>query len=145
MPWRFYVKNIQKKKAIKIVKLYAFTLSFLISLNSHAEEIRSPFIKPTNPMQSLMIENTNLSAKKYFDALMSNSIEDRRYSEMYLLGVLDSTEGVVWCDYGEFKTITIDEILFVEFKKLSDNFLKERASNVIKDILGKKFPCRGQK
>lgn len=96
-------------------------------------------------MQSLMIENTNLSAKKYFDALMSNSIEDKRYSEMYLLGVLNSTEGVVWCDYGEFKTITIDEILFVEFKKLSDNFLKERASNVIKDILGKKFPCRGQK
>lgn len=104
----------------------------------------SGLIKSNTPTQSLMFENINYSAKNYFNALMGKSLKDRRYAEMYLLGVLDSTEGSIWCDYKTYKTITIDEVLFVEFKKLTSDDLKERASKVIANILKRKFPCRSK-
>ena len=111
---------------------------------AHAVGNNSGLIKSNNPTQSLMFENINYPAQSYFNALMGNSLEDRRYAEMYLLGVLDSTEGSIWCDYKTYKTITIDEMLFVEFKKLTRDDLNERASKVITNILRRKFPCRSK-
>ncbi len=124
--------------------LKVFVLFALFPSVATAFEDSSGLIKPSNPTQSLMFENTNLSANNYFIALMGNSLDDRRYAEMYLLGVLDSTEGTIWCDYRTYKTITIDEILFVELKNLADEDLKERASKVIANILRRKFPCRSK-
>lgn len=135
-------KNKMRKGCTFIVFSIA---TFLVSANTFAQAEKSMYFKSKNLNQSLIIENTNLTAMQYFNALMSGSNEERRYSEMYLLGVLDSSEGEVWCDYKTYKTITIDEILFVEMKKLSGNGLSERASIVIKDILKNKFPCRSIK
>ena len=112
---------------------------------SCANNFSTNFTKPLSSTQSIVIENTNLSAINYFNALMGNSVEERRYAELYLLGVLDATEGSAWCDYKTYKTITIDETIFVEFKKLTSNQLDERAATVITKILRKKFPCRGIK
>jgi len=110
-----------------------------------ANNYSTKFTKPLPPTQSIIIENTNLSAKDYFNALMSSSVDERRYAELYFLGVLDATEGSAWCDYKTYKTITIDETIFVEFKKLTNNQLDERAATVITKILRKKFPCRSIK
>lgn len=109
---------------------------------SCANNYSTNFTKPLPPSQSIVIENTNLTAKDYFNALMGSSIDARRYAELYLLGVLDATEGSAWCDYKTYKTITLDETIFVEFKKLTSNQLEERAATVITKILKKKFPCR---
>jgi hypothetical protein len=54
---------------------------------SYAKDYVANFTKPLPPNQSIVFENTNLTAKDFFNALMSSSIEERRYSELYLLGV----------------------------------------------------------
>lgn len=117
---------------------------FVISV-SYANSSSATFTKPLAPTQSIIIENTNLTAKNYFNVLMSDSVDERRYAELYLLGVLDATEGSVWCDYKTYKTIIIDETIFVELKKLSGQQLDKRAATVIKSILSQKFPCRSIK
>jgi len=112
---------------------------------SFAEDYTANFTKPLPPNQSIIFENTNLKAIVFFDALMSGRIAERRYAELYFLGVLDATEGSVWCNYKTYKTITIDERIFVNFKKLPREELEERASTVIKNILSKEFPCASTK
>ncbi len=130
------------------VKKY-FSLLLIIplclSMSAYSEKNHSVYLGQQNSMQSLMIENTHLTAKKYFDSLMKGSMDDRRYAEMYLTGVLDASEGVSWCDYKRYKTITIDETLFVAFQKLPDARQSERASSVIVSILKDNFPCEGHK
>lgn len=108
---------------------------------SYAVDYAANFTRPLPPNQSIIFENTNLKAKDFFNALMIGSIEERRYAELYLLGVLDATEGSVWCDYKTYKTITIDERVFVSLKKLSTHELEGRAATVIKNILNREFPC----
>jgi len=64
---------------------------------------------------------------------------------LYLLGVMDTTEGKSWCDYRTFKTITLRERIFEELKKPDDSRLDVRASSVIENILNQRFPCVGKK
>lgn len=129
--------------SILIKALFAVFAAFFISVSyANANNYSANFTKPLPPTQSVIIENTNLKAKDYFNALMSSFPEERRYAELYFLGVLDATEGSAWCDYKTYKTITIDETVFVEFKKLTVQQLDERAATVIIKILRKKFPCR---
>lgn len=126
----------------RILQASFAVLGLFFASVSCANTYNTNFIKPLPSSQSIVIENTNLSAKDYFNALMGSSIDARRYAELYLLGVLDATEGSAWCDYKTYKTITIDETIFVEFKKLTSSQLEERAATVITKILKKKFPCR---
>lgn len=119
----------------------ALVAALIFSSVSYAKDYTAIFAKPLPPNQSIIFENTNLKANDYFNALMSSSIEERRYAELYFLGVLDATEGNVWCDYKTYKTITIDERVFVNLKKLSKQELEGRAATVIKNILSREFPC----
>jgi hypothetical protein len=136
-------------KSCKITKLIIVVVSFIVFLlgtkSVFSQGNNNKYYKSFSQSQSLIIENTNLTAKRYLNALMDGTTEERKYSEMYLLGVLDSSEGEIWCDYKTYKTITIDEILFVEMKKLSELELNKRASLVIKDILKNQFPCGSKK
>jgi len=75
---------------------------------------------------------------------MSENITERRYAEMYLLGVLDATEGIVWCDYYQVKTISLDEIVYEGLKKTDSAQRQKRAARVIADILGKRLACKGK-
>jgi len=54
---------------------------------------------------------------------------------LYLLGVLDATEGKGWCDYQTLKSGTLQEVVFSYFKKLSPERLQERASRLIEKAL----------
>lgn len=129
----------------KVIFAGVFFALTIGSSTSYAGGYTADFTKSLPDNQSIIYENVNLSASDYFKALISDAIEKRRYAELYLLGVLDATEGTIWCDYKTFKTITIDEVLFTNFKKLTDNELNDRASSVIKKILSKEFPCGGEK
>lgn len=102
------------------------------------------FTSPAPPTQRLFIDHVNLTAEDFFAAYMSQTVEERRYAELYLLGVLDATEGIGWCDYRTFKTTTLGEEIFSGFKALDPARLKARASRVIADILARRFPCRGK-
>jgi hypothetical protein len=92
--------------------------------------------------QSLVIENNNLSAEDFFSAFTSKNTEEKRYAQMYLLGVLDATEGISWCDYRLVKTISLEERVYEGLKKLDSNQLKKRASIVIASILKNRIPCK---
>ena len=76
---------------------------------------------------------------------MGTDANERKNAELYLLGVLDTTEGKDWCDYRTFKTITLREWMFEEFKKLDNSQLNERASSVIKRILSRRYLCGRKK
>ena len=102
------------------------------------------FTAPAAPTQRLFIDNINLTAEDFFAAYMSQTVEERRYAELYLLGVLDATEGIGWCDYRTFKTTTLGEEIFSGFKALEPARLKARAAHVIADILARRFPCRSK-
>lgn len=102
------------------------------------------FTSPAPSTQRQFIDHTNLTAEDFFAAYMSQTVEERRYAELYLLGVLDATEGIGWCDYRTFKTTTLGEEIFAGFKALDPARLKARASHVIAEILARRFPCRSK-
>src|SRR2546427_1932773 len=56
------------------------------------------------PPRSTLFPYTTLFRSAFFSAYMSKEVPERRYAEMYLLGVLDATEGRAWCDYRHLKT-----------------------------------------
>lgn len=86
-------------------------------------------------------DSVNLSARSFFESFMSKDDVDRQNARIYLLGVMDTTEGKSWCRYQDFKSITLRETIFSEFKKLNETQLNERASTVIEDVLRKRYPC----
>lgn len=90
-------------------------------------------------------DSVGLTALNFYQALISKDPKQRQAASLYLLGVLDVTEGDLWCDYKTFKTTTLRARLYEELKKVDPGELKVRASNKIKDILAKKYPCERQK
>ena len=95
---------------------------------------------PINPDTIAMSGSTCISAVAGQDELL------RHASRLYFLGVMDATEGTVWCDYKTMKTITVREHVYLYFKKLPAQRLSERASTLIVEALGKSFPCtKGRK
>ena len=100
---------------------------------------------PTQDTQRLSVENLNFSGSNFIEAYMSIDVNQRRLAEMYLIGVLDSTEGKAWCDYSVALPGSIQEQIYIGFKKESKTSLNRRASEIITSILSKKLPCRKTK
>ncbi|WP_089729699.1 Rap1a/Tai family immunity protein [Candidatus Thiosymbion oneisti] len=92
----------------------------------------------------MTVDSVNLTAQKFFRSYMSKDADERKNAELYLLGVMDTTEGKSWCDYRTFKTVTLRERIFEEFKKLDSSRFNERASGVVEDILSRRYPCGGR-
>ncbi len=91
---------------------------------------------------SLNQDSVNLTTGEFYHSFISKDIQKRDKYRLYLLGVLDATEGKIWCDYSTVKTVSIRELLYEEMKKLSEEELQERAAHKIKEILSKKLACR---
>ena len=106
-----------------------------------ADERPSRLVQPLSPNQRATVENTNISTAEFWNAYMSDVIEERRRAEFFLIGVLDATEGVSWCDYRWFKTITIDERIYVDLNKMPRGQMTGRAARTINQILAQRFPC----
>lgn len=96
-----------------------------------------------NPDQTSAIieDKVNLSAAEFLPEFISKSPERRTAARLYLLGVLDSTEGKTWCSYSQLKTVTINEFVFEYLKKQSAEKLKTRAATLIEEALRQSFPC----
>lgn len=130
-------------KLIKYCQIFVFGL-FTLTNNVFAANNIPYFNNPIAKTQRVFIENNNMSANDFFTIYMSESVEERRFAETYLLGVLDATEGKLWCDYRTFKTGTIGERVYEGFKILKKSELDKRAAYVITEILSKRYPCRGK-
>jgi hypothetical protein len=117
-------------------------LALLIFVATCAAAANPRFTSPLPSTQRVFVDNINLTAEDFFSAYMSSAVEQRRYAELYLLGVLDATEGLAWCDYRRFKTVTVGEEIFSGFKALDPSKQKARAAHVIVGILSRQFPCQ---
>lgn len=90
-------------------------------------------------------DSINLSAADFLPEFTSPSPERRTSARLYLLGVLDSTEGKSWCSYNQLKTVTINEFIFEYLQKQPAEKLKTRAAVLIEEALKHHFPCKGTK
>jgi hypothetical protein len=97
---------------------------------------------PNDERQRLPIEHLNFIGSNFIKAYMSKDVNQRRLAEMYLIGVLDSTEGKTWCGYDIALPGSIQEQIYLGFKKAPKNSLNRRASEIIKSILSNKLPCK---
>ena len=85
--------------------------------------------------RTLSPESVRLTAGEFFTAWKSQSEKERYDAEIYLLGVMDTTEGTVWCSYSRFKTISLHTTVYEYIKKLPEERLKESASSIIIEAL----------
>lgn len=60
---------------------------------------------------------------------------------MYLMGVMDATEGSLWCSYRRAKPSSLREAVYVFFKKLPQQRQAEPAAALIKEALTQELPC----
>ncbi|MEW5757569.1 MAG: Rap1a/Tai family immunity protein [Pseudomonadota bacterium] len=133
-----FMSNRSKLSRSSAPHLLAFSLLFPL--------LPSPVVaEQTLSIDKITADSVNLSARQFFQSYMSTDANERKSAELYLLGVMDTTEGKVWCDYRTFKTITLRERIFEEFKKLNSSHLDERASSVIERILTRRYPCGRKK
>ncbi len=73
----------------------------------------------------------------FFNAWTSRTNERERIkADLYLLGVLDTTEGKVWCGYNRLKTISIHEVVYSYFTAQPVARLQqERATTLILEAM----------
>jgi len=96
------------------------------------------------PMAKNRIEDNsvNVTTRQFFENYISGSADERGRAKLYLLGVMDATEGKSWCDYRTFKSISLQDYIYSKLQELESHRLNERASRVIEGILSQSFPCR---
>lgn len=118
--------------------MHMFLASVLLVLSSpvsYANDNATPSDLQLLARDGITINSVNLTAKQFFKSYTSDHADERRSAELYLLGVMDATEGKSWCDYKTFKSDTLRGRIFEAFKKLESHRLNERASKVIENIL----------
>ena len=84
----------------------------------------------------------NLSADRFAKAWLSKTNERERIkANMYLLGVVDASEGTAWCTGKPLLPNTLHEFLYSRFANLSKQQGAERASKIIIDGMKELRPC----
>lgn len=124
------------KKTFARLSMLSLFYTGLVCSPAFADSPRTTTITP---------DNVNLSAAEFLPEFVSQSLERREAARLYLLGVLDSTEGKAWCSYSQIKTVTINEFVFEYLRKQSAEKLKTRASSLIEEALTYHFPCKDTK
>lgn len=91
---------------------------------------------------SLSPDSVNLSGADFFAAYTDSDAARRERAQLYLLGVMDATEGRDWCAYQLAKSITLREIVFEHLRKQSSAHLQKRASVLITEALRTSLACK---
>lgn len=99
---------------------------------------------PDNESQRLIANNLSMTTESFFKAYMSTDIEQRRLAEMYVVGVMDSSEGESWCGFKIASPDAIQEQVYVALKRTLEKSPKERASTAIKSHLKELLPCKDE-
>ncbi|KYI05064.1 hypothetical protein AF387_16665 [Salmonella enterica subsp. enterica serovar Typhimurium] len=75
-----------------------------------------------------------------FKFWVSGNQRDKLRAGVYLLGVEDATENKLWCGYALFKTLTLNELVYVSLKNKTNEELNSRAAELIINKLIE-YPC----
>jgi hypothetical protein len=122
-------------------KINGLLLAVLLPACSVANE--SPLSIPTDPTQRLIGSAVGMTVETLFQAYMSAQPEQRRLAEMYVVGVLDSSEGESWCGYQEVGSPDgLQEQIYLALKRAVQEAPKARASSVIKSRLTNLLACK---
>ena len=113
-----------------------------ITLSSCSVANENPISIPEGESQRLTAGNRSLTTEALFTAYMNTNVEQRRLAEMYVIGVLDSTEGESWCGFKIVSPDAIQEQVYVALKKGIEISPKKRASIVITSHLTELLPCK---
>lgn len=143
-----HVLSINRFICNSIQVFLTIVLLVVLSPVSYANDNGVPSDLQLLARDGITINSVNLSAKQFYKSYTSDHADERRSAELYLLGVMDATEGRSWCDFKTFKADTLRGRIFEGFKKLESHRLNERASKVIEDILiqlNQYHPCGGKK
>jgi hypothetical protein len=100
---------------------------------------------PAAEPQPLTRTSVGASVDTFYRSFSSPDEATRDKADLYLLGVMDLTEGKVWCEYRKFKTVTLREVVGEYIKKLPRHRFSERAAVVIEEALKTELPCGGKK
>jgi hypothetical protein len=121
----------------KIVGILALTILPSCSIASG-----SAIVLPESESQRLIANNLSMTTESFFKAYMSTDIEQRRLAEMYVIGVIDSSEGESWCGFDISSPDAIQEQVYIGLKRTLARSPKERASTAIKSQLKELLPCK---
>lgn len=94
----------------------------------------------SSPILSLTPDALNLSGNDFFKFWVSGNQRDKLRAGIYLLGVEDATENKLWCGYALFKTLTLNELVYVSLKNKTNEELNSRAAELIINKLIE-YPC----
>ncbi|GAA5172766.1 Rap1a/Tai family immunity protein [Viridibacterium curvum] len=84
----------------------------------------------------------NLNGVDFLAAWTHTEPAIRERAQLYLLGVMDASEGRAWCSYSRAKSITLHELVFASLRKTSPARLQQRASLLIESALRSSLPCK---
>ena len=124
-------------KKLKIIVM-AFILSSCSSIEVNAIQL------PEDDKQRAFTTSLAIKSKALYDAYMSSDVKQRRLAEMYVAGVLDSTEGIFWCSYKVASPSAIQEQVFAALKSSVKVSPDLRASSAIINKLSNLLPCKEQ-
>ncbi len=130
------VRHIVKGRFL--VSLFGY-LFFLSASLAQGNEVKIPHLEFNN------YNLVNLSGQDFYRFLNATDKVEREKSQMYMVGVWDSTEGKSWCEFNLFKSISLQDMIYRYFDKLPAQRLNERASKLIEEALAKNHPCKGKK
>lgn len=102
-------------------------------------------VVPDHGSQRLNTLNRNLTVDNFFSAYMGEDIKQRQLAEMYVVGVLDASEGDEWCSYETLSPGGLQEQVLVALKKAKDTNPQQRVSTAIKARFIEFFPCKDAK
>lgn len=124
-------------------QVYGFLMVCLLSSCSVACD--DSICLPQDEKQRLNSLNYSLTTEKLFKSYMSSDVEQRRLAEMYVAGVIDSSESVSWCGFGIASPDAIQEQVLIGLKASLKTNPKTRAAIAIRSQLEKLLPCKDAK
>jgi hypothetical protein len=87
-------------------------------------------------------DSVNLTSAALVKGLSSKDRQEQERARMYLLGVLDTTEGRAWCGYNVAKTDSLQELVYEALKNSPPD---SRAATETETALAKTLPCKDRK
>lgn len=97
---------------------------------------------PFSDTQRLITVNRDISTENLFSVYMGSDVAQRRLAEMYVVGVLDTSEGTIWCGYEKVSPDGIQEQVLQALKSGLETMPKARASDAIKARFTDLFSCK---
>jgi hypothetical protein len=153
--------RIRDRTAGEIVRLLpVFCFFLLTSLPSFAQKKpepvsgevqesmlvwKMPFSKKPFTVSGKDIFVVNLPLKRFLASYRSEDEAERGAAHAFLLGVLDATEGTVWCSYRQYKSTTILEEIYLGLKDMDALRGDERAAHAITGLLKTSWPCKKER